>query len=58
MVSASGVSKTRFLSSDPNEICDGLEFFYQKKHGGNISNKNDEEIVAIVYKLLEYQLKI
>ena len=31
MVSASGISKTRFLSSDPNELCDILNLLLQKK---------------------------
>ena len=31
MVSAAGVSETIFLSSDPNELCDGLKLLLQKK---------------------------
>ena len=41
---ASGVSKTIFLSSDPNELCDRLKLILLEKHAGNISNK----IVAII----------
>ena len=36
MLSASGVSKTIILSSDPNELCDRLKFLLQEKHAGNI----------------------
>ena len=50
-IMASGVSKTIFLSSDPNELCDRLKLLLQEKHAGNNSN---EETVAIVDKLLEY----
>ena len=54
-IMASGFSKTIILSSDPNELCDRLKLLLQEKHGGNISNLIDEEIVAIVDKLLEYK---
>ena len=54
MVSASGISKAIFLSSDPNELCDRLKLLLQEKHAGNNSNINNEEIFAIVDKLLEY----
>ena len=52
---ASGVLKTLFLSSDPNELCDRLKLLLQEKHAGNNSNIINEEIVAIVDKLLEYK---
>ena len=52
---ASGISKTIILSSDPNEFCDRLRLLLQEKHAGNNSNLIDEEIVAIVDKLLEYK---
>ena len=55
MVSASGISKTIFLSSDPNELCDRLKLLLQEKHAGNNSDIIDQEIVAIVDKLLEYK---
>ena len=55
IVSASGISKTIFLSSDPNELCDRLKLLLQEKHAGNNSNIINEEIVAIVDKLLEYK---
>ena len=52
---ASGISRTIILSCDPNELCDRLRLLLQEKHGGNNSNLIDEEIVAIVDKLLEYK---
>ena len=55
MVSASGVSKTIFLSSDPVELCDRLKLLLQEKQAGNTSDIINEEIVAIVDKLLEYK---
>ena len=54
-IMASGISKTIFLSSDPNELWDRLKLLLQEKHGGNNSNLIDEEIVAIIDKLLEYK---
>ena len=55
-VSASGVSpSTRFLSSNPDELCDILEIKLQEKQAGNISNTIDKEIVAKTDKLLEYK---
>ena len=55
MVSASGVSKAIFLSSDPNKLCDRLKLILQEKQAGNNSVIIDQEIVAIVDKLLEYK---
>ena len=55
IVSASGVSKTIFLSSDPNELCDRLKLLLQEKHAGNNSDLINHEIVAIVDKLIEYK---
>ena len=54
-ITASGVSKTIFLSSDPNEMCDRLKLLLQEKRAGNNFNIINEEIVAIVDKLLEYK---
>ena len=54
-IKASGISKAIILSSDPNELCDRLKLLLQEKHGGNNSNLIDEEIVAIIDKLLEYK---
>ena len=55
LVSASGVSKTIFLSSDPNELCDRLKLLLQEKHAGNNSDIINDEIIAIIDKLLEYR---
>ena len=55
MVSASGISKTIFLSSDPIELCDRLKLILQEKQAGNNSDIINQEIVAIVDKLLEYK---
>ena len=54
-IMASGISKIIFLSSDPNELCNRLKLLLQEKNGGNNSNLIDEEIIAIVDKLLEYK---
>ena len=54
-IMASGISKTIVLYSDPDELCDRLKLLLQEKHAGNNSNLIDEEIVAIVDKLLEYR---
>ena len=51
----SGVPKTIFLSSDPNELCDRLKLLLQEKHAGNNSNIINQEIIAIVDKLFEYK---
>ena len=53
IVSASGVSKTIFLSSDPDELCDRLKLLLQEKQVGNNSDIINQEIVTIVDKLLE-----
>ena len=55
MVSASGVSKTIFLSSEPDELCERLKLLLQEKHAGNNSDIINQEIVAIVDKLIEYK---
>ena len=54
-IMASGVSKTIFLSSDPDELCDRLKLLLQEKQAGNNSDIINEEIVAIVDKLLKYK---
>ena len=54
-IMASGISNTKFLSSDPDELCDRLKLLLQKKHGGNNSDLIDDEIVAIVDKLFDYK---
>ena len=55
MVSASGISKTIFLSSDTNELCNRLKLLLQDKKPGNNSDIINDEIVAIVDKLLQYK---
>ena len=55
MVSASGVSKTIFLSSDPDKTCDRLKLMLQENQTGNNSDLFNEETVAIVHRLLEYK---
>ena len=52
---ASGISKTMTLSSNPNELCDRLRLLLQEKHAGNNSDIINDELVAIVDKLLEYK---
>ena len=55
IVSSSGISKTIFLSSDPDELCNRLKLLLQEKHAGNNSDIINDEIVAIIDKLLEYK---
>ena len=52
---ASGITKTKFLSSDPNELCGRLKLLLQEKHAGNNSDIINQEIVAIVDRILEYK---
>ena len=54
-IKVSGISKTIILSSYSNELCYRLKILLQQKHGGNDFNLIDEEIVAIIDKLLEYK---
>ena len=54
-IMASGISKTIILSSDPNELCDRLKLLLREKNAGNNSDIINDEIVAIVDKLLEYK---
>ena len=54
-IMASGFSKTIIISSDPNEFCDRMKLLLQEKHAGNNSDIINDEIVAIVDKLLEYK---
>ena len=55
MVSASGISKTIFLSENPDELCNRLKLLLQEKHAGSNSDKINDEIVVIVDKLLEHK---
>ena len=54
-IMSSGASNTIFLSSDPDELCDRLKLLLQEKYAGNNSDIINDEIVAIVDKLLEYK---
>ena len=54
-IMASGITKTIFLSSDPNELCDRLKLLLQEKQAGNNSDIINQEIVAIIDKMLEYK---
>ena len=54
-IMASGISRTIILSSSLNELCDRLKLLLQEKHAGNNSDIINDEIVAIVDKLLEYK---
>ena len=51
---ASGIS-TIFLPSDPNEQCGKLKLLLQQKQAGNNSHLINDEIDAIVDKLIEYK---
>ena len=44
-----------FLPSDPDEIVDQLKLLYFEKLGGNDNPQLNEQIIAIVDKLLEYE---
>ena len=58
IVSASGVLKTKFLSSDPIELCERLKLLLQKIYVGKKSDIINEEIVAIVDKNIRIQMHI
>ena len=47
-IMASGISKTIFSSSDPDELCNRLKLLLQEKHAGNNSDIINQEIVAII----------
>ena len=55
MVSAWGVSKTIFLIPDPDELCNRLNLLVQEKQAGNNSDLFNQQVFAIVDKLLEYK---
>ena len=48
-------TSTRFFSSNPNELCDRENLLLQEKQAANTSDIIDEEIVAIVDKIIEYE---
>ena len=45
--------KQFFLSSDPDELCNRLKLLLQEEQAGNSSDIINDEIFAIVDKLLE-----
>ena len=51
----SGFTKTIILSSNPDELCNRLRLLLQEKHAGNNSDIINDEIIAVVDKLLEYE---
>ena len=53
-IMASGIS-TIFLPSDPDRLRKRLKLLLQEKHAGNNSDIINDELVAIVDKLLEYR---
>ena len=53
-IMAAGVI-TIFLSENPDKLCNRLKLFLQEKHAGINSDIVNQEIVAIVDKLLEYK---
>ena len=55
MISASGFSKTNFVPSDPNELCDRFKLLTQEKQAGNKSDIINQKIVATVDQLLEHK---
>ena len=44
-----------FLPSDPDELVDQLKLLYFEKVGGNDNPEPNEQIIAIIDKLLEYE---
>ena len=46
------ISKTRWLPSDPNELCDRRKMLLQEKQAAIISNKITYEIFAFADKLI------
>ena len=54
-IMASGFSKTIFLPSDPDELCNRIKLLLQEKQAGNKSIIINNEIFAIVDNLLEYK---
>ena len=54
-IMAWGVSNTIILSSGPNELCDRLRLLLQEKHARNNFGMINQEIVAIVDKLLDHR---
>ena len=54
-ISRSSTQQYIFLPSDPDELVDQLKLLYFEKGGGNDSFLINEQIIAIIDKLLEYE---
>ena len=54
-IMASGVTKIILLSFDPNELCNRLKLLIEERQAGLNSDVFNQEIVAMVDKLLEYK---
>ena len=54
-ISRSSTQQYIFLPSDPDELVDQLKLLYFEKVGGNDSFLINEQIIAIIDKLLEYE---
>ena len=52
-IMAAGISNIIILSSDPDELCNRMKLLLQEIQAGNNSDLINQEIVAIVDKLLE-----
>ena len=50
-------SKTKWLSSDPDELCERLKVLLEEKQTGNNSNIINDELIAIADNLLECNCK-
>ena len=46
---------TIFLPKNPDELCTRIKLLLQEKQAGNNSNIINDEIIAVVDKLLEYK---
>ena len=53
--SRSSTQQYIFLPSDPDELVDQLKLLYFEKVGGNDNPQLNEQIIAIIDKLLEYE---
>ena len=48
-------TKTRWFSSNPNELCDTIKLLLHEKQAGKISHISNEEGIAIANKVIEYK---
>ena len=51
----SGVQEVFFLSENPNDLCNLRRLKFQGKQAGKHNTRFDNEMVAIIDKLLEYK---